>query len=357
MRRGRDAGTTREIEQVAEPLTAAQLIDGGAIDRAGDGRLAGQRRDVQHVLRQQTQAVVVPAVQQKVVKVETGNPLARSPELDRAQVAGLVRSARLEQHVDERRQGTDRVTAWRPREARHVDPDGAQLPEADAEFEAAKRARDRRAQMLAQIGEAQAGERYFTDFRYRDRPTPIDRRAEVDVDGSPGANIDLVARSQNEIFRNARLLDRFEAAAVTAEELCAERGQRAPERLPNEQRERTHIGVRFRLEGRAGRFRLLAVAGFARIEPQRRIDRHRSQAPGDRCGFPRCAERQIGIDRCRTQRGKHVGSSVCSRCRRCQGQRYQDCPSQTVFGTPSRHDSDPLRFQFAQFALINGWIL
>lgn len=215
------------------------------------------RRDENHIARQELGVPGFVSAQDEVIQVEFGHHLVAALQLDLAHRSVVRRPAGREQCVDQRGQRTDDITAGLARLPHHIDLDRAQLAERGVEFEVLVNAADRAANQGIQVLIGQTGNIDRADFRHVDAAVPVDDGAIVDVDLPPCTDINLVTRSEDIVAWHGNLVHRGERARRAGKKAVAVERQFTPQRPCNEL---------FEFQLRALRARLRAVAVGAWLE-------------------------------------------------------------------------------------------
>src|SRR5205823_13609213 len=107
---------------------------------------------------------------------------------------------------EDRRLAGQVVDAGPQRRSDHEHVEAAQMAEADVEIEVGEHAANLRAQVSLDVGGLHPGNAEAAHLRQIDLPVAVDGGAVVDVDGSPGADDQLVAGPDDVVGRDRHVV-------------------------------------------------------------------------------------------------------------------------------------------------------
>ena len=221
-------------DQFSKLLVFLQFVNAGDVDTTTDRRQGADRWHEDHVAGKKLRVAGLVALQQQVVEIEFRDDLVAALELNLAQRTLGGRAARCQQRVDEGRERADRVAAGLTHLADDEHLDRTQLAERHHQVEIPEHARYRTAHAGVKILIAGRGDVDGPDLRDVDAAIAIHRGAHVDIDLSPGADQDLVPRTDDVIGRHRHPVQRRKRGERTVEQVVAEHRQVTPGRLEHE---------------------------------------------------------------------------------------------------------------------------
>ena len=231
---GRGGEAAAPFQNILKRGLFLDLVDGRDVHSARHSHQRTNRRDVNHVSRQQRHIFRFVAAQKQIVKIELGNDLVAAFELNAAHRTAGRGAARSENRVHQRAKRTDSVVARLLRLTDDEHLNRTKLAEVHVEIKILEDAPNLRFEERLQLLELQTGHRDVSDLGYLNAARSIYRRAQINVHLPPSANQNLVAGTDRVIGCDGNIFDRRKCVGDILKKVLTEDRQIQSRRLTQE---------------------------------------------------------------------------------------------------------------------------